>query len=780
MLNRIALTCRAETAILFFLLLVLPCTASADGVNGYLEYNYGTSKNNSSDVTGSTSTKSTNLTQRYSLEINKSLTSTLNLAMGANAQFNTGDSETNGSTLTDGPTKSHSTSSRISPHIDLGYANGFFGGGASFSRRMEDAKSNGVSTPTTYADSYSTRLTWMPEDFPNLNLIYSSFDRYDENRVTQDTNSTSLTFSSRYKLLRSLELNYSGNHSTTTDRLSSFETDTLTQSLRADYNDIFFKDRVMVNSSYNVSTQRTTATNNGSSSSQLLLTRVIIGPFFYATTALTDLSASTPDFNTAASSNALPANVVISAPTVPTNNRVNLEMQVSFAGKVNIIRVLVSPTFFNSSSRDLTTNLGMKADDYVKIGNVFANNNIKVYTSQNGSLWELWAPTAITFKTVDIVNSATGATTTGPAFELQLQNTAKTATYIKVEILPVGNIILSDGPLQKLTVTSLEAYFQDQTTTIKPGTSRTSNQISGAYNLNLRARLWDVPTVTFDSSFDLNHTKSDTTPFAYRYSLSNGLSLYHVFTPTLSTSGRLSRQDSINPSDNTSDSSSSFSISLAATPLPTLNGTLNYSARQDKSDTTSKTSQSLGMSSSAELYRNINLGFNINGSLSSDNTGKEQQSVISSLGVNLVPHRTVSFNFGASDQENWSSGGDTRADSRTSYNRSIDATITYNPIQAVYLFGSINIVAQSHQKTQTAQSIGGAWSPFRDGALQLNISYREGIQADGTKDTTFTNSAHLTIRPGMFLDIAYLIATSAGVTQKNDVQSLSSTFRASF
>ena len=768
MLTGKALIHGAETAILLFVLLALPCLAFSDGISGYLEYNFGTSKSNSSDMSSSTSTTSTNLSQRYSLEIDKSLTSTIHMSMGANAQFNNGDSETNGE-------KSHATSSRVSPHIDLGYANGFFSGGASFSRRIEDSKSNGVSSPTTYADSYSTRLSWMPEDFPNLNLIYSSFDSYDEQRISQDTNSTALTFSSRYKPMQSLDLNYSGNHSTTTNRLSGFETDSLTQSLRADYNDIFFRDRLAVSSSYNIATQKTTATNTGGSGNLLppVLVNSNIDPFwFFTTTKSFDSSTDKPDFSSTnfRISNPLPVDaVVISSPAIPAvPDRTNLGMKFTLNQSVNIIRLLVSAATF-------TPNHVFTAADNTAVAVAFFGK-IKVFTSTSGSNWTA-VPNLpnITFGSLPSAIAPFLATTT---FELRLP-AAVQAPFIKIEIEPVGNILLSDGLLQKLSIASLEIFLQDQTI-IPVGTSRTTSQTAGAYNLNLRARLWDVPTVTFDSGFDLHHTKTDSSQFTYRYSLTNGLSLYHILSPTLSTSGRLSRSDDINPDDSTSNSSNSLSVSLAITPLPTLSGTLNYSARQDKTNTTSKTSQALNMSSSAELYRGVSLGLNVGGNLTSDNTGKDQKSLTSSLGVNLVPHRTVSINIGVADQESWASGGDTRDDNKTSYNRSLDATITYNPVQAIYLFGTFNIVAQSQQKTQTAQSIGGSWSPFKDGALQLNVSYREGIQADGTKDTTFTNSAHLTIRPGMFLDLSFLIATSNGATQKNDTQSLSSSFRASF
>jgi len=761
------------TAILLMLFLALPGPAAADGISGTLEYNYGASQSKSSDASGSTSSKSTSLSERYSLELDKSFTTTIRMSAGANVQTSSGDSETNGLT-------SHSTSSRISPHIDLGYANGFFSGAAGFSRRIEDSKSNGVSSVTNYADSYSSRLSWMPEDFPNLNLIYSSFDSYDESRLSQDNNSTSLTVSTRYKPLQSLDLNYSGNSTTSTNRLSGFKTDSLTQSVRADYNDIFFKDRIAVSSSYTIATQKSLATNNGAStpsaSSSLLppvLVNSNIDTFFFTTTKSFDLSTDKPDFSGTnfRISNPLPGDsVVISSLTIPAiPDRTNLGMKFSLNQSVNIIRLLVSTSTF-------TPNHLFTATDNTAVASAFFGK-IRVFTSSNGSSWTAVPnPPNITFNSFP---SAIPPFLPTPAFELRLPSPVQ-ANFIKIEIEPVGNILLSDGQLLKMSITSMELFLQDQNTIIPVGASRSSSQIGGAYNLNLRARLWDVPTVSFDSGFDLHHTKTDSSQFAYRYALSNGLSIYHVFSQTLSSSARLSRQDDINPAETSHASSNSLSVSLAATPLPTLSGTLNYSARQDKSSTTSKTSQSLNMSNSADLYRGVSLGLNVGGSLSSDNSGKEQRSMISSLGVNLLPHRSMSINIGVSDQESWAAGGDTKADSKSSYNRSLDATVTYNPVQAVYLFGTFNIIIQSQQKTQTAQSLGGSWSPFKDGALQLNVSYREGIQPDGTKDRTFSNSAHLTIRPGMSLDVSYLIASSVGVAQKSDNQSVSSSFRASF
>lgn len=98
----------------------------------------------------------------------------------------------------------------------------------------------------------------------------------------------------------------------------------------------------------------------------------------------------------------------------------------------------------------------------------------------------------------------------------------------------------------------------------------------------------------------------------------------------------------------------------------------------------------------------------------------------------------------------------------------------------IYLFGSYTINAQKNRKTQTTQSIGGSWSPFRDGALLLNTSYRENIDNSGNKDKTMVQSLRWNIRSGWYLDVSYVLTNGTSTTQTTDTQIFSTSLRMSF
>jgi hypothetical protein len=184
--------------------------------------------------------------------------------------------------------------------------------------------------------------------------------------------------------------------------------------------------------------------------------------------------------------------------------------------------------------------------------------------------------------------------------------------------------------------------------------------------MNLKARLWNLPLVTYDLGFNLAHNQSDSTAFTYRYNVTNGLSLFHQLSPIVSPSARLARQDGVDP-DNVS-SSTAFSTSLSVTPLPTLTHAFNFSARQDKDRSLTRTAYSLSNANSAELYRGVSVSLSLTGSMTNENTGKEQKDILVATGINLVPHRSLSVNINAAATKSFVSGGtrvESSNDSRT-------------------------------------------------------------------------------------------------------------------
>ncbi len=745
------------TAAVICLSLNCATIAAADGIGGYAEYNYSLLDSKLNDTNGTTKTKSSSLNQRYSLALDKSLFPTLRLSATGNFETSSADNDVDSVRTT-------SASSRINTNADLSYTNGVFNGGTGFSKRQETAKSNGVSTPALLSDTYNVRFGWKPDDFPSLDIIYTRFNNYDENHSAIDTVASTATISSRYKPNETLDMNYSANYTALNNKLNGSESQSLGQSLRTSYSDIFFKDRVSLSSSYTIALQNTTSNNSTPIPKS-------IDQLYFAPTAISADSLTTPPLGGPLNLNSVPTvngTVISDASLTQVRNNVGLKLNFS---AVSIIRLPVVISVIAGHTISTT--------DYTNVTNAFgldnvATSKIKVYQSQSsdGANWQPLPVTSITFGTM--TNPTTGALTDG--FEITPVTAIPSTTLIKVEIETVQNAMINFS-IQKISLSVPEAYFQDTTiSSLKPGQSRTSSQISGLFGMNLKTRLLTTPALFYDIGFNLDHTKSDVQAFTYRYTVVNGLNLNHRLNQTLSTSARVAREDTVSPTVGAS-SSNSASISFSSQTLPTLSQSATYGFREENSAGNSRTSHSMNLSNSAELYRGIYLSLGGGGSMVTNSTGLNQKSLTVTSGLNLTPHKTVSINLSASDSENWASGaGKPETSSAT---RTGDLTATYNPFPAIYLFGSYVINAQTNRKTQTAQSIGGSWSPFRGGALLLNTSYRENIDNSGNKDSSFVQSLRWNIRAGWYLDVSYLTSKNSVTSQKTDTQVFNAALRLS-
>jgi hypothetical protein len=144
----------------------------------------------------------------------------------------------------------------------------------------------------------------------------------------------------------------------------------------------------------------------------------------------------------------------------------------------------------------------------------------------------------------------------------------------------------------------------------------------------------------------------------------------------------------------------------------------------------------------------------------------------------MQPHKNLSINLSATDSRTWSSS--TAKPESFSSTQTGELTVTLNPLPSIYLFGTYTINAQTHRKTQTAQSVGGSWSPFRGGALLLNSSYRENIDNNGNKDNAIVQSLRWNIRAGWYLDLSYLISTDNTVTRSTSTNIFTTAMRLSF
>lgn len=725
-----------------------PSRVAAEGISAYAELNYSLIDTTTKDQTGSSKSSGSSLQQRYNLTLDKSFYPTLRLFAGGIFERVNADSETDGITSTSEATK-------ILPTVDLSMNNPVIGSGIGFSRREESSTTQGVSSPTLFFDSYNGRINWKPQDFPSLDILYSRFDNYDENRTGQDSTAETYNVSSRYKPVQGLDMNYQANFTSLTDKLNLVESQSQTHGLRTVYSDVFFKDLLTVSSSYNIAYQSSTTTATGTKAGQLPPEPKAIDTLYRAATTLLDNPLTTPAFTSANAQSTL--NQLIAGPSVSAvPDRENLGMKFTLSPSVNIIR-LSTAIVTRSPGYQLTL------PDYARVNALF-NGRIRLYTSTTGDAWTLVDPTRVTVSFGSFTNQITGQ----PSLAFQLQFPSVTpANYLKVEIVPVANDPIVDI-VQTISVTRVEAFLQPEK--IIPR----STQLAGIYDLNLKARLASVPIVYYDMSFTLNHEKGDETS-SVRYMVVNGLSLNHRFNRIFSTTGRLAREDAGDQAGKRS--SNSLSVSLMANPLPTLTHSLTYSFRQDNDPGNSRTQQSIFVANSAELYRGANVSLTGGWSSASDSTGIDQKNLLATMGVNLQPHKSVGINMSLTNSQGWTTGGG-KPDQYT-FTRTGDFSLTYNPIQSIYLFGGYTLNAQNGRELLTTQNFGGSWSPFRDGALVLNVSYREALD-NVTKERTLTQSVRWNIRPGSYLDVSYLITSSDGSTQNSDTQSFNTSLRMSY
>ena len=744
---------RAGIAALLVLLLVsLPIGAFAGSISGYLEYTYGVFNTKETDVTGTSKTNSSNTNQRYSLMAENNLTNTVKLSAGGTFQKTKSWGDIDGE-YTSG------TAIRTTPYASLTYANNMISAGGGFNRNKLSTKQSGISNPDRYNDTSNAFLNWTPEDFPTLSLMFTNLDVYDENRTASDTNSKSYFLSSRYKPLKNLDLNYTSMYSDTTNHLLGYESSTLTQSFLTRYNEIFFDSRLALNTGYTFSTQDSELKNWGSSKALTTLVSPI-GGLFAVVEPLTGALAPNPDLIIGVTpSKPNGANILLTTSTQPPINANPLNFGMQFNALLNTeeqvgkIRVLVSSTDLTDfSGKEQLLNTSFTWEVYI------SNNNLD------------WTPVKPSTQAFTLVDPVTGASS--PGFDINFDPlSGNRLQYVKVVTRQVVLNDVNPPPLKNVSVVKLEAY---SISIIPPaGSKKTASQTSGVFDLYLRYRLMDLPLLTYDLGFNLSHRDSDTSKFEYRYTVINGLSLSHQFNQVFSSAARLSREDSVE-ADDSSRSSTVFGVSLSATPLPTLSHTLNFSVRQDNDPSEDKITYSLSNSNSAELYRGVSANLSLSGSMSSDSHDSEQESTTSSFSINLIPHQTLQINASASLNTSSSSGGGKPESS--SVTRSGDASISFTPVPAIYLYAQISVIDENDEQLRTAKSFGGAWSPFLGGALQFTTAYSENL-TDDSRDSNFQQTIRWNIRPGSTFDIAYLYYDASSTGTSNNSNGITGTLR---
>lgn len=737
------------------MMLAFSRSASADSISGLLDFNYTNATINTKDIFGVTSkTKSDGFQQRYSLAFDKMIYPSLIFTGGGLFEDNISNGNTDGV-----ETKSNTT--RLSPYVDLKLANAFISSGIGFRRREDSSTSNGVSAPKQIQDMYTANFGWRPSDLPSIDVFFTKRFLYDSQRTTQNIETDNYTWTSNYRAIKGLELNYNGNYSTVSDMLRNTETLSLTNSGRVSYSGSLLNNRVLYHAGYNIAMQNSTITANGGTG----------GTFFQAPlTAGSQLFAVTPTISTTVDNGALtpstqPVNLV--APLTPPATQNNIGLTFSTGTQIDTIFLSIT------SALDTTVSPAVRKPPTVADLNTFftANSGLfpfKIYTSQDGISWGPLG--GITPATVTVGNNPGNLTTDEVGFIITfpLQST----TFIKVVQTPplVSPIIPNPPPTidpRNILVANIQVFKSVQITT--PGKSIKSSSIGGIYDMNVKALLLDDPNLTYDMSFSFNHNSSDQGPMTTSYIMNNGLSLAHRLSDIFSTTARVTDEYSEDTQGKTRNAIS-YNASLAATPLPTLNHSVVYGGRVEFSQGQTSMTNSIYLNNSAELYRGLSLNLGAGYSTASQASGQNTDSISVTVGSDIVPNKDMSLSLSFQDLTSHQTGGG--QPDKSSFNRAATATATYRPFEAVYLTAGFSVNMQDNRATETLQNYAVSWSPFRGGDLQFSFAYSQNLNSSqNEKDTNISPSVRWNIRPGSTLDVSYnnlnTTSSSTGTTTAN-------------
>jgi hypothetical protein len=684
---------------------ILVRESRAEGLSGFLEFDYGRNDTDLTDAGGrKVHTKSDSFIQRYSLTLEKKLYPNLNFF--ASGTFQNRDTSTDTEGL-----KNDSTTTTLRPYVSLNLRTPLYYAEAAASRNEEKVKTSGVSL-TTVRDSLISTVNWRPDRFPDLKLQYLWDHLYDKERLNVDTVSNNFQVTSNYLPVENLRLYYQGTFRNTELRLSDTTTKETINNGRVNYSDNWWRRRITFSMDYNYNRQDIDTTTAG------------VGELGFPVFPFAGLSAlsDTPGNVVLTSNPALiDGNLVAGAgfnlglPPPGGESRLrNVGLDFLVATGINTLYVWVDR-------------------DVAQIADAFS---WQIYTSDDDPSdgIQIW----VLRQTV----SPAIYSPTFNRFEIRFANVS--ARFIKVVTAPLSPTVPFASSFPTILVTELQAEIRRPASEVA-GRQRSTFQNGTA---DFRAVLLEAITLTYESS--VVFTKRD--PGELLYTLSNGLSFFRQFNRVFSGRGRVTFENG--EEQGGTREALSYSVSLTASPFQTLYHSLLFTGRDETVAGKGSTTTSVLLYNTAKLYEGIdaNLGGGI--SFQEDDAGRKNRNTQMNAVASFVPNRKVNLTLSYNGTATVSSGGDLQEET-TNYTRAGEASLGITPVRAVYLFGSYRIEKSTEFTSRNILNYSLSWSPFPDGTLHLTFNYNETIRSEDTKERSIVPSLRWYVTPRSYLNLSY-------------------------
>jgi hypothetical protein len=696
--------------------IIASSNAGADRINLQGEFTYTNSDSETTNKTTGLTAASTFsvFNQRYNLDFSKTIYPYLALGGGTRYELNNSTS-----TFQVGETETEETILR--PFLELNLNNPIYKAGVKYRRTQIENKITGIPDTEDFRDEVDTVLGWKPAGLPEWNLRYFYTHTYDDPE-TVDSIENLLTLDGRHNIGNELDLGYFYTRTARENSISGTETLEQTHNGRIDYSRNLLNKRLFLNTGYRIRYNTFEFETIGNVEFPVLLDHGLSSNDDSLLAVTLDINDELIDGDRDASAG-INIGSLGSAAQLP-----NIGLQFVLLGDVDKIHVWVQEPLSQA---------------------VAASFSWTIYTSDNN----------ITWTPGETVSGSFGPFENRFVISFQAVNTE----YIKVVTTPLA---AGEVP-ENIFVTEMWAFTTVSGVTLDKQTTITEHN----YNLNLRGKLGDQTVLGYNMFYNLLERDPSSEK---KTELSNSVYLRHRFNRIFSGTTSFAQTDrTLNDEQSVNNT---YSASLRAAYLETLEQILTYSGTQTSEDEGSGSTDSLFLRTNAELYRGWSAFLDLGYSSDSPAGRADATSTIIRSGTNIVPNAKTTININYSITDTQESGGENRQTSKSI----LDTQIFLTPFRALSLNAKLRF-EDREDSTTTSQNYSANWSPFPDGDLQFFFTYTETLRPEDDQESrTIGPSMKWTIGRHAFLDMAYTVTENETRLQTIESNSLNAKLRIVF
>lgn len=697
--------------------------ARGQQVNGYVELAAG-KDHTETDVSGLDTTRDVDtFTQRYSLDLLWHLYPNVQVIAGGLFE------RTDATVAEDDLPDVDGMQRRIRPYLTATLRNAIWNGTLGYFRTRDDLSSGPINLGNIQ-ESWNATFGWRPEGAPRVTGRFIRTSNYDPEHALLDTTNDLADLVGEYQPVDAISLYYRGAVQTFDDHLQDIRVDRTTHSGRVTYGDHFWDHRLEVSGEYDVNHFGTDITTAGVGTITTTLFPVtglrtdpnpVPTPTLIVDTTLSDQNITAPTV------------VDLGLPAVPPTRPIDIGLDLDTVKDVNVLAILVD--------RDLP----------LAIASSFS--------------WDVYAsPDNLTWTFQQTVFPATYAAL-DRRFEIAF--TTLTTRYIKVVTQPLVASVPGSAGFPDIFVTEIVASVRQQASDVQGSTSLTT-QLATA---NLRVGITRHPDLFYEMAYFVR----DSTLAESTWTLSNGLSLRHVFNPVYSVAGRAAREDGHETDGDRT--TYIYSAAFRAAPLSTLQSSVIASGRSSTIEGRSSSADSLYWYTSADLYRGVTTSLGLGRSTVGGEDGSRTDSTTINALATLVPHETTTFNLLYQATYGDQTGGPVIG------TRSLDTTATqgsvaWRPVATLYLYFSYRLEDAAEAARRHLWNATASWAPFPDGSLQVLISGDESYQSSlDALSRIFSPRVRWNITQRWYAEVGYQRSTFSSTTEVTTTDSVTATTR---